>query len=332
MSSYSSVSSRSHSRSSSSSRSPSRSGGRSRRGYRSRTPKRGYRDRSESSSSGRRGRRYDSRSPRRDRRGRRYDDRDRRGGRRYDSRSPRREERSYRRRSRSDSRERVRYNDRNQRYRNHYDREREKTFNSRKEALNLPDMPELFAILEGTVVNVTSFGAFVSFPGYSQQGLIHISQMSKSHVDNPSDIVSVNDKVWVKVIKREEEYGKKKLSLSMKTVSQRDGSDSDPNNIEIIESNTKKRQRVLKETGQHYAQVEKVKIQCGKCGEYGHLTIDCYVAHGQKYSTLIPDIEEERLLEEYAEKKRKKKEKKKRKKRKLKREERKERKKRRKLE
>ena len=52
--------------------------------------------------------------------------------------------------------------------------------------------------LTGTVRNVTSFGAFVDI-GLHDDGLVHISKMSKSFVKNPSDIVSVGDIVKVYV-------------------------------------------------------------------------------------------------------------------------------------
>ncbi|MFH2137312.1 MAG: Tex family protein [Candidatus Omnitrophota bacterium] len=56
--------------------------------------------------------------------------------------------------------------------------------------------------LEGSVTNVTNFGAFVDI-GVHQDGLIHISQLSDSFVRNPQEIVSVGDKVRVEVLKVE---------------------------------------------------------------------------------------------------------------------------------
>ena len=46
--------------------------------------------------------------------------------------------------------------------------------------------------LQGTVRNVASFGAFVDI-GLHDDGLIHISKMSKSFVKNPNDILHVGD-------------------------------------------------------------------------------------------------------------------------------------------
>lgn len=52
--------------------------------------------------------------------------------------------------------------------------------------------------LEGTVRNVVDFGAFVDI-GVKQDGLVHISKLSKQFVKHPLDVVSVGQivKVWV---------------------------------------------------------------------------------------------------------------------------------------
>ena len=67
-------------------------------------------------------------------------------------------------------------------------------------------------ILEGTVVNITNFGAFVEIEG--KTGLVHISELSENYVKNPSDVVSIGDIVKVKVIKIDND--RQKVSLSMK--------------------------------------------------------------------------------------------------------------------
>ena len=66
--------------------------------------------------------------------------------------------------------------------------------------------------LKGTVRNVTSFGAFVDI-GLHDDGLIHISKMSKSFVKNPSDTLSVGDIVTVYVCDIDLEKEKVQLSL-----------------------------------------------------------------------------------------------------------------------
>lgn len=66
--------------------------------------------------------------------------------------------------------------------------------------------------LQGVVRNVVDFGAFVDI-GLHEDGLVHISKMSKQRVKHPSDVVSVGDivKVWVLAI--DEEKGRVQLSL-----------------------------------------------------------------------------------------------------------------------
>ena len=66
--------------------------------------------------------------------------------------------------------------------------------------------------LKGTVRNVTSFGAFVDI-GLHDDGLVHISKMSKQYVKNPNDIVSVGDIVTVYVCGIDLEKEKVQLSL-----------------------------------------------------------------------------------------------------------------------
>jgi uncharacterized protein len=66
--------------------------------------------------------------------------------------------------------------------------------------------------LEGTIRNVVDFGAFVDI-GLHEDGLIHISKMSKSFVKHPSEVVSVGDIVHVFVDKIDLDKGKVNLSL-----------------------------------------------------------------------------------------------------------------------
>ena len=67
--------------------------------------------------------------------------------------------------------------------------------------------------LPGVVTNVTDFGAFVDV-GVHQDGLVHISQLADRFVRNPSDIVKVQQQVWVTVL--EVDLERKRISLSMK--------------------------------------------------------------------------------------------------------------------
>ena len=82
----------------------------------------------------------------------------------------------------------------------------------RSDVLKFEDLKEDM-ILNGTVRNVTDFGAFVDI-GVKHDGLIHISQLSDKFVRNPSEVVSVGDIVKVKVIGIDKD--KQKVSLSMR--------------------------------------------------------------------------------------------------------------------
>ncbi len=67
-------------------------------------------------------------------------------------------------------------------------------------------------VLEGTVSNVAAFGAFVDI-GVHQDGLVHISQMSRGYVANPHDIVRSGDIVQVRVV--EVDPVRRRISLSL---------------------------------------------------------------------------------------------------------------------
>ena len=68
-------------------------------------------------------------------------------------------------------------------------------------------------ILEGTVTNVAAFGAFVDI-GVHQDGLVHISAMSKTFVKDPRTVVKPGDIVKVKVL--EVEVARKRIALSLR--------------------------------------------------------------------------------------------------------------------
>lgn len=67
--------------------------------------------------------------------------------------------------------------------------------------------------VEGTVVNLMDFGAFVRL-NEGVDGLLHVSQISNEHISKPSDALKVGDKIQVKVIDINGE--EKKISLSTK--------------------------------------------------------------------------------------------------------------------
>ncbi|MCC8063298.1 MAG: RNA-binding transcriptional accessory protein [Rikenellaceae bacterium] len=70
-------------------------------------------------------------------------------------------------------------------------------------------------VLPGIVTNITNFGVFVDV-GAKQDGLVHISQLANKFVQNPADVVSLNQEVKVKVM--EVDMGRKRISLSMKAL------------------------------------------------------------------------------------------------------------------
>ncbi|MGB0917624.1 MAG: S1 RNA-binding domain-containing protein, partial [Flavobacteriales bacterium] len=67
--------------------------------------------------------------------------------------------------------------------------------------------------LPGIVTNITAFGAFVDV-GVKQDGLVHISQLADRFIKEPTDVVSVNQHVKVKVM--EVDVARKRIALSMK--------------------------------------------------------------------------------------------------------------------
>ena len=74
------------------------------------------------------------------------------------------------------------------------------------------------AILEGEVKRLTSFGAFVEvFPGV--EGLVHISQISHNHIATPHEVLTVGEKIKVKVLSVSPE--EQRLSLSIKALEEK---------------------------------------------------------------------------------------------------------------
>ena len=68
-------------------------------------------------------------------------------------------------------------------------------------------------VLEGTVTNVTNFGAFVDI-GVHQDGLVHISALADKFVKDPRTVVKAGDIVKVKVL--EVDIPRKRISLTMR--------------------------------------------------------------------------------------------------------------------
>jgi len=84
----------------------------------------------------------------------------------------------------------------------------------RQDVMGIEDLkPDM--VLNGTVRNVIDFGAFVDI-GVHQDGLVHISEISDRFIKHPSEALSVNDRVKVRVLSVD--VKKKRISLSMKNV------------------------------------------------------------------------------------------------------------------
>ena len=81
----------------------------------------------------------------------------------------------------------------------------------RSDVLTIDDL-KVGMELKGTVRNVASFGAFIDI-GLHDDGLLHISKMSKSFVKDPKDIVSVGDILTVYISDIDRNKGKVQLSL-----------------------------------------------------------------------------------------------------------------------
>ena len=73
-------------------------------------------------------------------------------------------------------------------------------------------------VVPGIVTNVTKFGAFIDI-GIKQDGLVHVSNLSKIYVQDPSSVVKLNQHVMVKVLSVDLE--RKRIQLSMKDVEQK---------------------------------------------------------------------------------------------------------------
>ena len=71
---------------------------------------------------------------------------------------------------------------------------------------------EIGQVREGTVKNITDFGAFIDLGGVD--GLLHITDMSWGRISHPSELVSIGDTIQVKVLNYEE--GKTRISLGTK--------------------------------------------------------------------------------------------------------------------
>lgn len=81
--------------------------------------------------------------------------------------------------------------------------------------LNADEKYAVGNVVEGTIARMTDFGAFVELePGVD--ALLHVSQISREHVEKPADVLSVGQVITAKVVDFNGE--EKKISLSMKAL------------------------------------------------------------------------------------------------------------------
>ncbi len=68
-------------------------------------------------------------------------------------------------------------------------------------------------VIDGVVTRIESYGAFIDI-GTGRDGLVHVSELADGYISSPSEVVSVGDKVEVKVLKVDRKA--RKVDLSMK--------------------------------------------------------------------------------------------------------------------
>ncbi|QLB13782.1 uncharacterized protein EV697_10689 [Bisgaardia hudsonensis] len=100
-------------------------------------------------------------------------------------------------------------------------------------------------ILEGSITNVTNFGAFVDI-GVHQDGLVHISSLSDKFVENPHQVVKTGDIVKVKVL--DVDIARKRIALTMRL----DEQATDKKEKSISDLTRKQHTQVNKQGKQHH--------------------------------------------------------------------------------
>lgn len=70
----------------------------------------------------------------------------------------------------------------------------------KKEVINFEELYKVDDVLDGKVVRIADFGAFIELPK-GGEGLLHISKISKKRISNVKDVLSENDSVSVRVLK-----------------------------------------------------------------------------------------------------------------------------------
>ncbi len=91
--------------------------------------------------------------------------------------------------------------------------EADKILRDHRRAKRLAEL-QIGHVYEGTIINLTAFGAFVNLGGI--EGLVHLSELSWKHVDRPGDLLKVGQKVKVAILDLDHE--RERVTLSMKQV------------------------------------------------------------------------------------------------------------------
>ncbi len=86
---------------------------------------------------------------------------------------------------------------------------------------------EIGAVTEGKVTGITKFGAFIEIEK-GVTGLVHISEISKSYVEDISKVLKIGDIVKIKVLS----YDDKKLNLSIKRAQENIEQSKEPDTVE----------------------------------------------------------------------------------------------------
>lgn len=102
------------------------------------------------------------------------------------------------------------------------------------------------------------------------------------------------ERVWCKVISIGDDG---KIGLSMKYVNQGNGTDLDPNGVQLQRDIQKK--KIIEKHEHKTIHLEAIlNTTCKKCGTAGHLSNDCFMSPDGKKYELIPEIEEQKKEEQ----------------------------------
>ncbi|WBW50609.1 bifunctional 4-hydroxy-3-methylbut-2-enyl diphosphate reductase/30S ribosomal protein S1 [Peptoniphilus equinus] len=127
-------------------------------------------------------------------------------------------------------------------------------------------------VVEGKVVNILDFGAFVRLDS-GVDGLLHVSQISKEHVEKPSDKLAIGDAVTVKITDIDEEN--KKISLSIKALTE----DSEPEEAKeevkpVVQDKPRKPRKKPQPKVEYTEATEESNINTGLADLLGGLKLD----------------------------------------------------------